>query len=211
MRWLIVAWNWTTDHATVLATVASSLAAKAVGVFTYFLVSVTKRQAELSRQSIDLAQGEFNATHRPEIVVHSVEMNYFTIAAEGSPDRPAEYIGAFVTYYNKGSTDAIVEEIRCKIHTIRGPLDSDKLPPTMTNIELLKTIESGLGSHFAVDSTALASNVGLLGSDGAIFVIGRVWYADMRGAHRQTGFIRKYGIPSHRRERVDGSAYEYAY
>ena len=51
----------------------TALATVAIGVFTYFLVRVTNRQARLTRKAIELGTKEFVATHRPKIRIRYIE------------------------------------------------------------------------------------------------------------------------------------------
>lgn len=187
----------------------TALATIAVAAFTLTLWLTSKEQGRLAQQSIELASAEFNAGHRPEIVVHSVEVKNFPIAKGGSPDGAAEYLGATVTFYNKGSTEAVIEQISSRIYSQWPPLSTDLIPPPLTNVALPKTIASGIGDCFDVGSDKVASGDGLQANNPEIFCVGRIWYADMRGAHRQTGFIRRFD--GQRWVHVEGSSYEYAY
>jgi hypothetical protein len=50
----------------------TAVATAFIAIFTIVLVLVTRRQARLSRESIDLARSQFIATHRPRIVLKDV-------------------------------------------------------------------------------------------------------------------------------------------
>ena len=173
--------------------------------------ALAQQSIDLTRKSIDLANAEFNATHRPEIVVHSVEVNWFTIADKAeSSARPLEFLGATVTYYNKGSTDATVENIKASIAVRQVPLEAGTHLPGLS-LNYPKVIPSGIGDRFSPDSNVLASSIGLMRNDTAVFCIGWIWYADMRGAHRQTGFATQYDPIRRRWVRLEDSSYDYAY
>ena len=48
--------------------------------------------------------------------------------------------------------------------------------------------------------------------DSGIFLVGRIFYADLRDARRQTGFVRRFNAQTNMWERLPGeSGLEYAY
>jgi hypothetical protein len=59
MAWIDCAWQWITDHATVLATVVSALSAIAVAVFTVCLARVTGRLAALTNEALITTERAF--------------------------------------------------------------------------------------------------------------------------------------------------------
>jgi hypothetical protein len=85
----------------------TALATVAIAAFTIVLAIVTNRQARFTRESIELARDEFNATHRPRITVRG-----FQTLTGGLAD---EDVSVIFLYVNTGDSDAIVTEIGTKI------------------------------------------------------------------------------------------------
>jgi hypothetical protein len=89
--------DWIDDHAGAV----TALATIAIGGFTYVLAQVTERQARLALAGVELAQREFEATHRPWLGVTgpnqiTVEIGPVGVAAE------VEYV-----LENTGDTPAV--------------------------------------------------------------------------------------------------------
>jgi hypothetical protein len=86
MMWLGGIADWIADHATVLSAIISAIATGVVAWFTIKLTSATaglrdianqqqrdtREALKLTRDSLGLARDEFNATHRPELIVREV-------------------------------------------------------------------------------------------------------------------------------------------
>jgi hypothetical protein len=64
--------HWLANHATVVSAVVSAIAAGVIAAFTVKLTRATSGQLEKLGESIALARDEFNATHRPELMVREV-------------------------------------------------------------------------------------------------------------------------------------------
>jgi hypothetical protein len=85
----------------------------AIGLFTFFLIYVTNRQARLTRKSIDLARQGFIATHRPKIKIHAVEIVDREVGGE-------TFIGASILAFNIGESAAKNVEVRGQIFMAPG-------------------------------------------------------------------------------------------
>ena len=64
--------DWLANHATVVSAVVSAIAAGFVAAFTIKLTRATSGQLKKLGESIALARDEFNATHRPELIVREI-------------------------------------------------------------------------------------------------------------------------------------------
>lgn len=113
----------------------TALATIAIGVFTFVLVIVTRRQAKLTRESIDLARAEFISTHRPKIRIKHV-----WLVALGS-NHP---VTVEIVYANVGDAKAAVSCIGMDFNVINT---DTQLPPGMTPPErpYIKYPEIGMG------------------------------------------------------------------
>ncbi len=181
-----------------------------IGLFTLALFFATYGQLRHLRR-------DFNATHRPEIIVHSVEH-----ATDTTPETRDPAIGARITYFNKGTSAAKDVVIDARIIPINGD------PEPGYTFERIMTakgdIESGAPYHFDVFSQMsdrLASFEEAFEifvpvqvsdnetADSKLYCIGTISYSDSRGTRRQTGFCWRWG--RRRWTRDDSPEYEYAY
>lgn len=181
-----------------------------IGVFTYFLARITGRQAKLTRESIELARDEFLSSHRPEIIVHSVELAFDVV--NGTDEATA---GALVIYVNRGRTPATVVDIRARITRRSFPLRTGI--PIMDTIPVpgLK-IPSGGKGYIRVTSRSGLEHERVVQQNepsprGFAVCMGVIVYTDERSARRETGFCRQLDAVGERWLPVENSEYEYAY
>jgi hypothetical protein len=194
-------WERTTADPIALFTFGIFVFTAALAFSTIGLWIATARTATLSRD-------EFNATHRPQIIVHSFE--HATIA-----DRPRR-IGVELKYVNAGATQATIVEIGSTII----PTSGSPRPGISLSIHPLKDkrLSAGEWAIWAIDSD-IAENAAIVenmrqerGFQAAqIMCIGYIRYEDTNGRPRQTGFCRQYDANSRSWLRVENSDYEYAY
>jgi hypothetical protein len=195
-------WSFITDHATVIAAVVSAIAAVAVARYTAKLTKATTDQARLTREALELSQNEFNATHRPELIVHHVQ--FAMNEGEGNIR-----MGAGITYFNKGSSPAIILFRNGIIGRFSDILPHDITLPLISKKD--ETVPGGTSSFFGIDSQ-LAVNAVTQGFDSEnIYCIGQIIYADGRDAIRQTGFCRKYDAATDQWVKTNENEYEYSY
>jgi hypothetical protein len=178
VSWTVFAWEWTADHATVLATVVSAVAAVAIAFFTVSLSHATRGQLAKLGESIKLARDEFNATHRPEIIVHSIEFR--RIPGEEEIDR----IGASILCFNKGRAAAQNVEVRAHI-LVTNSLEIDVQRPL---IKTFVEIPSGIKLRFEVKSERPVRELPHLLKLATPYCIGTVAYVDQNQTRRETGF-----------------------
>jgi hypothetical protein len=208
MGWAWCTWGWIIDHATILAAVISAIAAAIIAWFTVTLAGATRGllkatadQARLTKKSINLARKEFNATHRPKIIIHSAAP-LFETSTEG------ETLGATITYYNAGDADADIKTIRCLIAQQPFGVKPNWVIPEMPDALPNAPIKSGTGQIFFFNSNIRAAE-GEMGLQA--YCVGRIEYLDKAGLKRETGFIRVYGSRRWNRLEDDPNGYEYAY
>src|SRR5216683_2667511 len=91
-------WAWIAEHATVLSTVISAIAAGVVATFTIKLTGATAGQLAKLGEAAKLAREEFVATHRPRIVVRFID----------GPDdhNPEGVVTAGITFASVGASEA---------------------------------------------------------------------------------------------------------
>jgi hypothetical protein len=214
------AWWWITEHATVLATVISALAAAVVAFFTYTLKQSTKelatnadRQARLTRDSVDLARQEFLATHRPQIIIRTVSFKWDAPADTHADDFR---IGAFVDYTNIGVSRANVIEVVAQITHRPHPLEPG-IQIVVEQQSLPGDLPSGIGGYFHLKSEqSLYAHRHIQETEGEarrgrIICMGKIVYLDDMGARRVTGFCRELDAVRERWMPIDNPEYEYAY
>lgn len=191
----------------------TAVATAFIGWFTATLWRATTEQAGLTRESIKLARDEFLASHRPKIIIHTVENHYVRAA-----DEEDLWLGARVICVNKGKSAATITEIRCEITRRKGGT-----PETGIAIEFLDEIPipddplpSGLDYQFSVESVMSHRHEHrrqMLEESykGDVYCIGRIIYLDSAERRRMTGFCRRYDANSGRWVRVEGKQYDYNY
>jgi hypothetical protein len=181
-----------------------------IGVFTFVLARITGRQAKLTRESIELARDEFLSSHRPEIIVHSVELAFDVV--NGTDEATA---GAQVIYVNKGRTPATVVDIRARITRRTFPLRTGI--PIMDTVPVpgFKMPSGGKGYVRVTSKYRLEHERVVQQSEpsprGFVVLMGVIVYTDARSARRETGFCRQLDAVGERWLPVGNPEYEYAY
>jgi hypothetical protein len=177
-----------------------------IGAFTWVLACVTGRQARLTRRSIDLAREEFIATHRPKVILHTIEFR--RIPGDDAVDR----IGASILCFNKGTTVAKRVEVRGTI--IAGANIVVDVPRPV--IKVFENVLSGQKLWFEVKSEwPIREIVPRQQSNlGSFHCVGTIVYFDQSETRRETGYC--FVIPTvvaggERWERAKGNEYNYAY
>lgn len=189
----------------------------AIALFTVVLAWVASYQARLTRQTIDLARNEFLSTHRPRIVIHSMELAF---DVGQNPDRPT--VGAELIYFNNGSTDAQIVEIACRITRRTFPLQSGIWAagnPEAQQAVPANKISGGGKGHIRVKSEIdlytergmQEAELGKVAPNRGIVCMGLIAYSDGRGVRRETGFCRRLDAVAERWVSVDAPEYEYGY
>ncbi|MGA3304009.1 MAG: hypothetical protein ABSC72_12080 [Methylovirgula sp.] len=178
-----------------------------VARFTIVLARVTGRQAQLTRESIDLARDEFNATHRPQIIVRGFQI------FNGLPETSDDTVDVICVAHNKGDAPGTIIEIR----SAKIILDSDeKIPGDWTfpftekfNFQLA----SGERELIPLNGALIKNNhevMGILFQERTLYCVGTVVYVDAGKRRRETGFCRRFDPISETWEAVE-CEYEYAY
>lgn len=159
---------------------------------------------------IRLARKEFNATHRPEVIVHNFEVSREFLG----PDKEA--ICAQFVVANKGTADAIIQDIAGNIFLTKHLRPGVTMPSLGYQGRSLAAGE--IISDVAIIGTPMnASNLHFEAGFGAAFssfklwCIGRIVYEDSEGRRRETGFCRSYEPDGGRWVREPQSDYEYTY
>jgi hypothetical protein len=193
------------DYAPILTAVATV----AIAAFTWTLWRATTEHSRIQGGLLELTRDEFNAAHRPKIVIHSVKYE----PATNEKDSDLDTLGARIIFYNRGRSDATIEAIEYSLRQRLVPLESgillhDRIPPKHS------LIESGRGDYIQITSDIEVRTVRFVtDASSRIFLIGKIFYRDKLGGLRQTGFCRVFGGTAARRawERIDDPEYEYSY
>ena len=159
---------------------------------------------QITRDSLELARQEFDATHRPQIIIHTFEKN------RGIDKK----IGAAFTYVNIGTSPAKIIEIETNIFFSNEHASND----TIMKEQFDKLLKPGEGSNYSVKSKISdlitiieGMRAGRGQSHREILCIGRIKYLDLQGTARETGFCRVYDTDQYCWQRNDNSDYEYSY
>ena len=181
-------------------------------VFTGLLVAiggataiVLLRQSSLLRDQVELAREEFNATHRPKIMVRGFMM--------GKPDLPpGKTVDFAFACHNIGESPGTVIEVRSAT--------------TVLNVGERIRNNSGIPNPEQFDCTLASGEQNVFGGSGGVIddsesmdidagtrillCVGVVTYIDSAKIKRQTGFCRQYRSRDRTWDIVEGE-YEYAY
>jgi hypothetical protein len=187
---------------TAFSTLALFITTVGLWYFTWRAADAAKTSADAAKKSIDLARDEFDATYRPEIVVHTIQHAHIV----GRDN--ARYIGANITYFNKGTVPANSVVITGKITVIGGTPE-----PGLQFLEMVSSKDSvapGGPYHVGINSqVAEDTNPNSRPSLPSVYCIGTISYEDSSGHRRQTGFCWKWR--SFIWERTNDPNYEYSY
>lgn len=191
----------------------TALATLAIGWFTYILYGATTEQARLTRDSIKLARDEFNATHRPRIVVQRIsdywdgrddKAAFMKIAIVNAGDSPAyvtEFLGTlYVQDAGSAFVPRLIPERSTKYASRRlavGQWDTLKI-----EIDDISMFDIGFAQQAKEQPFERSMR---------FYGIGSVTYRGDDGAIRQTGFCREYHHGTGMWRPVKDSEYEYTY
>jgi hypothetical protein len=158
----------------------ATLVLATVGVFG---IGLTFYEVRLNRQ-------EFIASHRPRLIVHSVEVAY-GVNDEGFPT-----LGATIHVFNIGDTEAVIDEFVGDIQIRDVPLRAGIILPTIEMQPIV--IGVGEGRHLIVPSEFdnQRLNIALRVAPTRILCLATFVYRDGRGTPRQTGLCRQYSTSS---------------
>jgi hypothetical protein len=177
-----------------------------IAAFTIVLALVTGRQARLSREAIELARSEFNATHRPKIIVYGMD---FGGASDGESPIPVTF-----RYVNSGDSRAEITHIGTKLVLLFKPTLPSEINFEHQEMRPPIDVESGMhGFRLTVDAFDPTNKLLLsaIGGSQKLICVGYIIYRDGNGTIRQTGFCREYDPASNRWRPVKDDEYEYAY
>jgi hypothetical protein len=225
MAWLAGIADWIAEHATVISAIISAIATGVVAWFTIKLTAATaglrdvadQQQRDtaaalkLTRDSLALARDEFNATHRPKLIVQSVQFVNVVVPADQS-----ETISAWVRLANTGETAATDFRVHGFITRQKLPLDNGIPIPTqksdVTELESSERTFVLLPSEFLVSKEQVIQDA-FTGANayGPLFCMGTINYADGSGGRRETGWCRQYDATKRRWLETNNPEYEYAY
>lgn len=207
-----ISWRCTGEFIDQNNAAITAIATVFIAIFTTTLWRATTDQGRLTRESIKLARDEFISTHRPKIVIHSVEFCYEV--GDGPDDVTA---GAEVFYFNAGITPASITEITIHVTRRTFPLQSGILAGGKQRLVPAGKIDGGGKGRIPVTTGIKVEKERITQRDGAsergrVLCFGRIVYADDRGVRRETGFCRQLDVIGERWLPVENSAeYEYAY
>lgn len=156
----------------------TALATIAIAGFTLTLWLATTEQGRLTRETLKLARDEFNASHRPKIIIHSIEFR--RIPGEEEIDR----IGASILCFNTGNAAAEDVQVRGDI-LVTDSLSIDVQRPLLNTIAELP---SGIKLRFEVTSERPVRELPHLLKQATPYCIGTVAYLDQNHMRRETGF-----------------------
>lgn len=173
----------------------TALASILIAAFTATLWITNGRQLRLARD-------EFNATHRPRIIVHTFEVAY-----------EDHSVGAQFKVVNKGVSPATILTISDKIFATRALRQGVFLDTSTFANKILASGEpmdwGCKGDNLAFETEAV--KMSKAPGDLKIWCIGKIIYADGEGRKRETGFCRSYDASGKRWVQEPESEYEYAY
>tara|TARA_R110002074_G_scaffold210498_1_gene379744 strand:+ start:286 stop:1041 length:756 start_codon:yes stop_codon:yes gene_type:complete len=159
-------------------------------------------------RTINLGRDEFNATHRPRIIILSLEL--VTTAVDDVRDEfdtaiDRERIEVLLRFVNAGDATARTKVIGSKI------TDNPSVGITFHEHETKRTeLTSGEeGTHWIESNMLFNPHTGA--TERAVYCIGYISYEDAAGRARKTSFCWKLDTKSKTWVREENSPHEYAY
>ena len=178
-------------------------------LFTGVLATVGIGQGYLIRQQVQLARDEFNATHRPKVIVRNFHIGIHKI--DKLPDGAA--INPVFTGQNIGDSKARVIEVRSGITLLK----KGEKPPSGLSFPGKESFDFELATGardlfpantgFVPDSEFFFN---FFSDEYDLYCLGTLTYIDSSGTQRETGFCRRYIEAADSWETIE-SEYEYAY
>jgi hypothetical protein len=195
-------------HGVGLTAVASFI----IAAFTATLWVATKQQGRLTFESLKLAREEFAAIHRPEIVVHAIEVRHNETAKGDS-------LGASILCFNKGRTAAERVEVRAEI------LVTHKLEIDIQRrlIKEVPSVVSGQKMRIEMLSDRLVKELQAfvrtrrdmiaVGNPPDVYCVGTISYFDQNKTRRETAFCCIWTLDpfGERWDSAKSPEHEYAY
>lgn len=177
----------------------------ATALFTLILTISTIALWISTRAIAKISRDEFNATHRPQIVIHALEDDSDTGGT----------ICSILTYINTGTTVANIIELGTEVFFFQNLTPGTKIKTDKIGN---KALEPGQWGTHRIKSDIKSAQayiedvkVGRKQSQQRIVCIGRIVYTDSQGTRRETGFCRVYNDRRSCWLRVENSDYEYSY
>ena len=198
--------NWITA----LSAAVSAVAAVTIACYTKSLTKSTEEQLEQLRASVKLAREEFNATHRPKIVVRPVKLDLTTRDARGSETATVSW-----NIVNTGTAPATIVDANAtlKITAERLPAlpEYDDAHTEVAHTNLLPGVSQPMVTRFQAkyDGWFDLFEAAQQESSSTIYLFGYVQYVDAARRIRETCFCRKYDHDTQRFTAADDPNYEY--
>lgn len=187
----------------------TAIATVFVAGFTWTLYKVSKQQAELTRESINLAREEFISTHRPKIIVSGFKWSSVEEEGVELEDRP---IRISFRYINIGESRAEIIEIGTELVTLFTPASMpSNIKFERHKMETPIILESGGSANATtIDEIEQSKFIWYSSVDAHTLVCaGYVSYRDAVGKERRTGFCRKLDQKTSRWHAIEDAEYEY--
>lgn len=160
-----------------------------IAAFTVILARVSRKQASLTRESIDLARQEFIATHRPRLIVRFIQGPFYD-------DEGVEF--AWVTFANVGDTTATIYEVGSDLAR-RNKRSGEWRPPGIdASPKPIDPVTLDSGDRYVIKVTAKKpiSDIDIFGDAMDTYelcALGAVRYRDRNNLTRETAFFRISG------------------
>jgi len=164
----------------------TAIATVAIAAFTYFLIRVSSRQANLISKQIDLGREEFRATHRPKVGARG-----FNIAFEGVTGdhmHPCSF-----TIFNEGSGTAFIREINVVLINWNGCYNQMTRRVQFRNPDTKERVLTPGADELYFTTKDFAWDA----IDSNWFLVGFVRYSDraVGGIERKTGYCQRWIRP----------------
>jgi hypothetical protein len=174
-------WSFKPEAWTAIATIV-------IAAFTCTLWLATSRQARLTRQAINLSREEFNATHRPRLIIH------FIRRFVEHPDHPASAQSIAIRFriMNIGTGDAVVVGSRLRVDhymPYEWPFPDDLVG---ANFFAGQRFKVGVAREEIIRSDIHSDQHQAVGVSGSLYFIGWIVYKDTMGNPITTYFCREY-------------------
>jgi hypothetical protein len=192
-------------HLDIVSALLTAGATAFIARYTFTLKKSTDRLWEAGNDQFKLAREEFISTHRPKIIVWSLDFG-----GDANGDEP---IPATFRYVNSGDSPAVITAFGSRFMRLSEPAIPSGLQFNHQEIDPPIEVESGMHGFRLTEETLSPDEIvqsGIWDTD-KLVCVGYVLYRDRNGTRRQVGFCREFDAKTGRWIPLKDDEYEYSY
>jgi len=192
-------------HLEIVSALITAVATAFIARYTFTLKRSTDNLWASAKEQFDLAREEFTATHRPKIIIHTIDAK--RIPNVTKPDASEiDGLGAVLLCVNKGRSSAVNVEIRGTTIASKSIPDAKIQRPVIKTVD---SLESGIKIWTEIDTERSFQEI--IAFKQPIYFVGTIAYFDKNQNRRETGFCYVFDFNSASWRSTEGKGHNYAY